>query len=505
MSYLDSSRLNHTLGRVFPLVLVTVGALLGWTAVVYLPLAVLLIVALGILLIVLLALADPFKAVYLILLLTPFHTIVDNLVRSSTNSEAVQLAFSSWKEIGLLLILVIVIFDKIIRHRKLPAAPELVLAVSYAAFGLPFVFTAESTKIGILEYRNLFEGVLILLVSYSIRPSLERLFRLVKWMLLEGVVLVVWGIFSAYALDFYSYLRTFAFIPPSMTREQLQYASVFSVSGSLFLRANSIFSGPNEFGLYLAILMVFTAGMLLFNRPRMNRTQRRWYPVALAFFGIGSLISISRASWVLVAVAIALMVVHLRGLKRKAQIALLTSVLLIALLVAVPNLWRFAMRTIHLQDTSAAGRIGLLSNGLLALASNPLGIGLGNASYKFYQATFQYVHTESHILIMGLELGWPGLLFYLLMMGIFIARCLRLTRAIYPFERRLLGLISASLLIGTIVIQFMSAITMEWIFQLYLWFLVGMALYGVTYPSGVSVQHNCIQSARGDLYEETIS
>jgi hypothetical protein len=421
---------------------------------------------------------DPFQALGITLLLMPFHTIADRLVSMATESEFTQLAFSSWKEMVLLSIFVVMFLYRALVRRELPITPALALAVVFAGFGLLFIPTADGLKMGLLEYRYLYEGVLMLLTIYALRPPLKRILHLFNWMLAEGVALSICGFITRYVLDYYSFLQHFGFINPEMTRDDLLYASVYSISGGFFVRASSIFGGPNESGLYLAILMTLAMGLLLFNSSNMSRAQRRWYALALAVIGAGELITISRSSWLLTVVALLVMSAYLKGVNRKIKGALVAGLVLIGLLVAVPNLWRFALRTVTLVDTSALWRAQSIDENLRAIMDNPIGIGLGNASYKFYLVSPAYMHTEFYIFIIALELGWLGLALYILMNGAFLLALFRLTGSSRSFERRLLGLISASLLVGALVIGFTSAITLEWIFQAYLWFFIGAAIWG---------------------------
>lgn len=421
---------------------------------------------------------DAYVALSLVLLSMPFHTIVQNRLEMAVQSETGLLLFSTWKELALLAILAVVLASRILNKTgKLTLTFELLVMLVFAAWGFVFILTANSLREGVLEYRNIYEGLLILLVMNFIRPPTTRVFKLLDWMVLEGVLISIWGVVTRFVIDFLTYLITFGFLPPETTRETLELRSVYSISGNLFVRANSIFSGPNELGLYLATLIVPVAALLLYRFSHLTNRQRVGYLLALPILLTGEMITISRNAWLLVAVALLVLYLRMRFTRRKFMITLLAAGSLIGLLMMVENLWRFIRRTVNLWDTSAAARVVVLENNLQTFFSNPLGIGLGNASYKLYRLTEKYQHTEFYVFIIGLELGWIGLLLYFLVIGVFVRKCFLLTKPPYPFERRLLGLTGLALLLGTFVSQFTAAISMEWIFQIYLWFFVGAAVF----------------------------
>ena len=427
---------------------------------------------------------DAFLALSIVLLIMPFHTIINNWVEMQTISEPVRLLFSSWKEGSLLVILVVFLFRLGSQRRFiLRMPPELALMLVFAFLCCIFIFTADNLKEGLLEYRNLFEGLLILLVLAAVQPPVGRAYHLVGWMVIEGAILSAWGYFSRYILDFYKYLLGFGFIPPDTTHQMLYYRSVFTISGNLYLRANSIFSGPNEFALYLAILIVVVVAMLLFRRAQLSYRQRVAYLLALLLLTIGEFISFSRNSWILIGVALIMMYIRLRFTQRKLLITVTAIVALIAGIILIPNLSTFIQRTISLKDSSAAGRMDLIGDGLRVIISHPLGIGLGNASYKFLGTSPYHVHTEFYLFIIAMELGWLGLLFYFIVMLAFIFKCYRLTLPGHPPDRRITGLIAMALLMGTLTSQFFAAISIEWIFQIYLWFFVGIAIFSLSSSS----------------------
>lgn len=471
---------NHTPNTSgYRLLLVCFALLVAWGTAQFPTLAIIVLISLLVLGLFLaffrIAICKPFTALTIILILIPFHTISENLLTLFTTSSSVSMVFSLWKELAIVLILVAVI----VRRGGLPASiPKSILPfLIYALYGAFMIITAPALSIGIIEYRNLFEGLIILLAVFLIRPRPQQIFYVLDILVVEGVFLSIWGFFSRYILNFYTYLQTFRFIPPTMTETSLRFGSVFSISGSLFLRANSIFIGPNEFALYLAPLMVYLLAVLIFKYAKLSKLRRVAYIFALIVVSMGEFISISRNAWLLIAVAATVMFLLMRPSRGKIILFIIAITIGGATILLIPNLKEFILRTLNLMDTSAAGRVVLLKSGIESIIQHPMGIGLGNASYKFQQVLAERTHTEFYIFLVALELGWIGLILYLLTVARFAFRSYQLTKPHYPFDRRFLAVIAISLLSGTFVSQFTSAITTEWLFQLYLWLLVGSAVF----------------------------
>lgn len=423
---------------------------------------------------------DALLLLTIIFLVLPFHTIAYNLVERYFGSGVILFAFAAWKESVILLMLLALFGMRFVVNRQpLPVRWELLFPLFFMAVAVLFVPTAYTLANGIQGYRYLFQGFLILLLLYVMQPRMDRLFLILPWMVGLGSLISIWGFYSRYVMDFYKYLVAFGFVPDWMSQQQVQFNSVFSISGNLFLRANSVFSGPNEFGLYLAILIVVTIALLLLRGPQLKASQRAFYSVALVIMAGGEIISVSRNAWIFVVVATVVLTLYSPGLVRKLRTSITFGSLLVIIVALVPNMRLFLVRTLQLRDSSAAGRAQELVDRLGILLANPLGIGLGRANYKLLSDDPAHVHTEFYLLIIGLELGWLGLAIYLVMMGIFVFRSVQLSFS-RDSTQRFVAMVAAALLLGTLSSQLLAAITMEWIFQYYLWFFVGYALFGTT-------------------------
>ena len=461
--------------------LLAVAAIIGAGAVVDLSLTLALLLAGGIILFLPYAvwrgLRSPLALLYLILLAVPFHTIAVNLLRLQAGLPSLVLnLFSAWKEAALFLVLGLVVGDLLIKRRKVSRTVLLPLYLSFVGLALAFVFLAPELPVGLYQFRNLFIGLPILLTLYLMRPRLDRFLSFVDVIAVQGVLLTGVAFYQVYLTDFYTFLTRFGFVPPGTSFGVVRYASVFTVSGQLFWRANSLFSGPNEFGLFNAQSIVLIGSLLLYARKDLGRARRWVYTLILPVLLAGEFISMSRNSWILIAVAGITMFIKLR---MRYQVVLATGAVLLAagMVLFVPPFQRFVVRTVTLQDSSAAGRVEELERTASRIIERPLGRGLGAASYKAARLDFQPIHTEYFVFMMALEIGLLGLLWYLFVMSQFGLACAKRGWRAEGIQRSVCWGASG-LVFGMMASQFFAIISLDWLFQMYLWFFVGLALWG---------------------------
>ncbi len=426
---------------------------------------------------------DEFALASVLLLLLPFHTILDKVVVALIKSHVLRLALSSWKEIGLLALALRLVVGAVARQsRPVRVNPIIVLAGALALWGLIRIGTADTLRIGIAAYRDLFIGVPALIGAYLLHASESRRIDLAYGMMLQGAALAVWGFVSRYVLDYVHYLVTMGFAPENTTWAHLlratgeyRWLTVFSANGGRIVRANSVFVGPNEFGLYLAVVLVLGWGVLLYLRLDTVARRQVGYVASLGAMAFGCLISVSRSAWVLLVVGAVVVLLSLPASCWRRLVGVGALLVAVTAVAAMPNLRSYAERTLRLQEPSAAWRAESVGEALLAIRRNPMGIGLANANYRFVGETRYHVHTESHLVAVALELGWPGLALHLALMLASFAKCWTLSRRGGTVQR-MFAATSAGILLGTLLAQVTSAITMDWLFQVYLWFHVGTVL-----------------------------
>ena len=226
----------------------------------------------------------------------------------------------------------------------------------------------------------------------------------------------------------------------------------------------------------MACLIVLVGGLLFFGREYLGQRRARLYILALPILLAGEFMTISRNSWILIAVAGCVLFLKLKR-RHQLQLAVVTVVIAIALLAFISPLRRFVINTLTLQDSSAAGRVSEVDDILAKILEAPFGRGLGEASYKIRRFGFQEIHTEYFVFMVALEIGIPGLVWYLFIMSQFGLACFKRGEQ-SPGIKKAVCWGASALVFGTMASQFFAIISLDWVFQMYLWFFVGLALWG---------------------------
>ncbi|MEI8109541.1 MAG: hypothetical protein WCH59_01015 [Chitinophagia bacterium] len=200
-------------------------------------------------------------------------------------------------------------------------------------------------------------------------------------------------------------------------------------------RFGSIFSSPLE----LAASTVLTLSVLL------SLAGDRWMRFRYSKFYTASLLAtlfciimaISRASLInyfLLFYCFA----HITHQHKWVQYFHLAFVIVVILLIFVVqgDLLQFAIDTLRFQNASSIGHLLEWVNGLQAMAAHPLGMGLG-ASGRVAMETNDHVGGENQLIIIGVQVGIPVLLVYIIIYASTIRTALQMIHFSKGKQKRL--------------------------------------------------------------------
>ena len=200
-------------------------------------------------------------------------------------------------------------------------------------------------------------------------------------------------------------------------------------------RFGSIFSSPLE----LAASTVLTLSVLL------SLAGDRWMRFRFSKFYTASLLAtlfciimaISRASLInyfLLFYCFA----HITNQRKWVQYFHLAFVCVVLLLVFVVqgDLLQFTIDTLRFQNASSIGHLLEWVNGLQAMAAHPLGMGLGSSG-RVAMETNDHVGGENQLIIIGVQVGIPVLLVYIIIYGATIRTALQMIRSSKGKQKRL--------------------------------------------------------------------
>lgn len=186
-------------------------------------------------------------------------------------------------------------------------------------------------------------------------------------------------------------------------------------------RLAGFFADPLE--LASSILLGFTAGLIWFLT---SKREFNWFYLIVMICSIGSLVfAASRAAFVSFFLMIFFVALVFRLYKLISFVFL--SVLLFAgyvMFLASDDLYYFVLDTIMFQNSSSIGHVLEWALALDSMISNPLGIGLAMSGNFGSVSDELRVGGENQFLIYGVQLGWIGMLLYILLLGYSIRYCI---------------------------------------------------------------------------------
>lgn len=404
----------------------------------------------------------PTISIFLLLGLLPFHSLLMRILAVDLGLSNFIFVISMWKEYILFVVFLRLIFLR--RHFYLIHLDILIFC--FALFNIFFIFINDSLTAGFYGYRGNIEPFFFYIVARYLQPTTARLNLLIRIMLTTGLFTSVFGFGQVFWLGH-------SFLSKYYTENGIIDNSHFAYIGGRFqIRANSTFTSPNDFGMFLAIILLIGVGLFLTAR----RPKATTWLLVVSIMLPALLLTFSRSSWL--ALGTGFLSVFL--LRRRIKTSLLLSILFVILLsipvlVKLDIFQRFS-DTISLQDPSAAGKLPSIINGAKFVLDHPMGIGLGMAGPRSGRFGEVEIHSENYYILMAMEIGIIGLILYLV---IIIATVFMLHRS-YSISNdivkrgftigTLLALIGASF--GVIFIPTLQEIVISSI----LWFAIGMSV-----------------------------
>ena len=409
----------------------------------------------------------PQIALLLLLLGLPLHTVVFQVASAYLPGWLVS-GLRLWREALLLALCVAIV------HQWSAVWPAIrrhwLVGLGLTLYGLTLlvgVWRGESLGVALSALRLAAMPLALFIIFLSIPSDPSSLERAVPWLLGAGAVVCLFALYQGYVLgprflwDYYA------------TDGRLAHS--YEVGGSPVQRLMGTFSSPNQLSLYLVFLSMIAASLFMAGRrPR------------VAYVGLGSLyvlvlvLTVSRSGWAGLAVGGALLLLlwwhrwelwaALGGLGALGFVAMAQR----GLLARLRDL-------VSLQEMSAAYHVAIGWDNLQTIARVPLGSGLGSAGAlgKAAEAAGMIqtrYSTESFLLQIGLQQGWPGMLAFGLLVCVMAAGLVKgLRSAETPFGRAV-TLAALASLAGAMAHAVMNVDLQDIAVQSYLWFLVAMGL-----------------------------
>lgn len=236
-------------------------------------------------------------------------------------------------------------------------------------------------------------------------------------------------------------------------------------------RFASFYGGPLELGANMMLTLAVCLSIITTNHNKIKMT--RIIFITLIICTLSVFFAISRASLVSY---FAIIYLYAWVTKRKKLLIYFHyGVLAIAILIAFylrGDIYELIITTINFTDNSSAYHVLQWLEGLEAMASKPLGLGLG-MSGRVSNATGDNIGGENQLIIIGVQAGVIAILLYVLMYTWTISYCTRVFRSSEGMVRKLalcILLVKMGLIIPTLTANVESYIYISY----FTWFCTGL-------------------------------
>jgi hypothetical protein len=428
-------------------------------------------------------LSKPARILLVFLALLPLYQISLVLIMHITGSQTLVKALQPWKEVLALLVVVSVTgfylrSSRWYKWNRLDWLVFLYLSLNIIYLFGPWQATLVTRLYGVRA--NAFLCVLYFL-GRSIPLSSRRQTQVVTGFLILGLLSGIFALVDLFILPkdwpYRIGLTDYLIANFSSTNQGAQTMGGIGPMGLPWTywtaagqrRASAFFANPLDLAASIHFLGCAALIVALQAPPH---SKKRWLISGIFFLAtIGVLLSVSRASILTFALDCILITWFLRKRSMTVIIIGLCLLGLVAILASSSSLATFAWQTITFENPSSQGHLQEWSEGFRAMLQQPLGYGPGSSG-SVGSRFGQKIGGENQYVILGVEIGFPGLFLYIAM------QLLGIWTALWVFRHttgitQTLALITAISRIGLGIVGMTSTIEI-YVFQMYIsWWLLG--------------------------------
>lgn len=360
------------------------------------------------------------------------------------------------------------------------------LVAIYLGYSVVQIFNPinDSVTIGLQGFVEVGFFGLLFFVAREIIHTWQQLYRLLVLSVASGIPVGLYGIYQHVhglnAYDKFALMRLQLLLGKTGTSNYLYYGNeprVFSTFGSYEACAG-----------FLCLNLVIAAYLVM----RGSRRVRLMALAAMPIMGLCLLYTYSRTNWLGAAGGIALLVVLTRRWKVQQKAMSLVFLLLFAGAVfgllgqlgqtsigtGNPVLQRFTETTTGEGEFSISQRITVMGFLVEFVNQNPLGAGLGanlpSTPGNTGAAKLENTRQDNYYALLLFELGYPGVVLFLLVAGAIVSRGLRNAARCQDANVRALGYTLVTGVITLLAISLGEAFLNDGPLPMYFWFFAGI-------------------------------
>ncbi len=417
-----------------------------------------------------------FLAAYL-----PFYITSLSIVYLATGSPELLLVFQSLKELVVLLAVLVFVFyqRKIFNYPfRLQSTDWLMLAL----LGLGFLYLL--LPLGAASFANkalYYKSMLLPGLVYFLGRNTRFGDREVHWLFRIIFVIAILGFLvncaESFVLD--AHLQQFSgYAVYNREINGIDPTGNFGLTWTFETQAVTkrlagFFSDPLE--LASSVLMGFAAGLIWFLTSKKEYT---WPYLLVMGCSLGSLVfSSSRAAFgaFFIMVFFVALVFRLYRLIGFGLLVLLAFVAYI-LFFASEEFYYFVLDTLTFESDSSVGHVVEWLLALDSMVANPLGIGLAMSGNFGSVSEELRVGGENQFLIYGVQLGWAGMLLYILLLGSGVKNSIHVFRTTDKLGMARVSFTGAVVKVGLLLPLFTANVEIYTYVSWMSWWMIGASI-----------------------------
>jgi hypothetical protein len=411
----------------------------------------------------------------------PFYITSLSVIYLATSSSLILGVFQVLKELIVLIAVLVFVFY----HRKISEYPlrfQITDWLMLGFLGLGFLYLllpiGEASFMNkVLYYKSMLIPGIIYFLGRNTRFSdleIKRLFGII-FVIAIGAFLV--NLLETFVLN--AHIQQFSgYALYNQAINNIDPTGNFGLTWTFETQAvtkrlASFFSDPLEMA--SSVLMGFVAGLIWFLT---TKKEQNWFYVLIMLVSLGSLFfSASRAAFGAFFVMI-FFVALVFGLYKLITGGFLVLICfgLYVLFFASEDFYFFVLDTLTFENTSSIGHVVEWLLSLDSMVVNPLGIGLAMSGNAGSVTNELRVGGENQFLIYGVQLGWIGMLLYILVLASGVILSLRV---FYQTENRMtarLAFVAASVKVGLLLPLFTANAEMYSYVAWISWWMIGYSV-----------------------------
>ena len=394
--------------------------------------------------------------------------------------------------------------------KKIQVTPQAKWMTAFLVIGILSAFSAPDKKATIIYAGQFFLYICIYVTVVNVLNTKTKVVRALRYILYGSVVTIFlslvqfilssWSIQKVADIFFNSFIgklfvgtRGLERIGDTAVLILNRGSNVAESSNFVLFRVFGTFEGPTIFGWYLLLIGVLSGGLYIIQTNRKRIGLRSVSNITLFLMITVCLVFTWTRSALLVFVIVLGFILIYRNkwsiriftpqIIRSIGIFILGVLLLIGLLILfqVPVPFKEMVQfNVQRLGGSVVSRLLTMLFALLYFVHHPI-IGIGMGNYKYVQpsadigeggASFATAHNT--FLELGVELGLPGLIIFILLLRSFLTQASALTKASVGSFYHTLGVVFYAIWIGFILISMFGGNLVHPRFMTLLWILAGI-------------------------------